>query len=120
MARQKSYRTANGARGPGLHSTAPVQERAFLVAVQRRSQQGGLTAEASLDELALLVHTAGGEVAGRAVQRLDSPHPALYIGKGKLEEIMEQRDECGYSMVVFDVRSLPRRLLRPRLAEGRG
>lgn len=102
MARQKSYRSTNGHRGPGLHSTAPVRERAFLVAAQRRNQQGGLTAEASLDELALLVHTAGAEVAGRAVQRLDSPHPALYIGKGKLEEIMEQRDDCGYSMVVFD------------------
>ncbi len=102
MARQRSYRNTNGHRGPGLHSTAPVRERAFLVAVQVRSLQGGLTAEASLDELALLVHTAGAEVAGRAVQRLDSPHPALYIGKGKLEEIMEKRDECGYSMVVFD------------------
>jgi GTPase len=85
-----------------MHSTAPVQERAFLVAVQRRGQHDGLDAEASLDELALLAHTAGAEVVGRVIQRLESPHPALYIGKGKIEEIIEQRDESGYTMVVFD------------------
>ena len=102
MPRHRSHRYTNGRQSEGLHSTAPVQERAFLVAVQRRSQKDGLSAEASLEELALLAHTAGAEVVGRAVQRLESPHPALYIGKGKLEEIMEQRDERGYSMVVFD------------------
>jgi GTP-binding protein HflX len=102
MPRQRSHRSHNGRQGNGLHSTAPVQERAFLVAVQRRGQHDGLSADASLDELALLAHTAGAEVVGRAVQRLESPHPALYIGKGKLEEIMAQREECGYTMVVFD------------------
>jgi len=101
MPRQRSHRYSNG-RESGLHSTAPVQERAYLVAVQRRGQHDGLNAEASLDELALLAHTAGAEVVGRVVQRLESPHPALYIGKGKLEEIMEQREETGYTMVVFD------------------
>jgi GTPase len=102
MPRQRSYRGDNGRHSNGLHSTAPVQERAFLVAVQRRGQHDGLDAEASLDELALLTHTAGAEVVGRVIQRLDSPHPALYIGKGKIDEIMEQRDESGYTMVVFD------------------
>ena len=102
MARQRSQRYTNGRQNEGLHSTAPFQERAFLVAVQRRTEKNGLSTEASLDELALLAHTAGAEVVGRTAQRLESPHPALYIGKGKLEEIMEQRDGCGYSMVVFD------------------
>jgi GTP-binding protein HflX len=102
MPRQRSHRYSNGRESGGLHSTAPVQERAYLVAVQRRGQHDGLNAEASLDELALLAHTAGAEVVGRVVQRLESPHPALYIGKGKLEEIMEQREETGYTMVVFD------------------
>ena len=102
MPRQRSYRETNGRHGNGLHSTAPVQERAFLVAVQQRGRHDGLSADASLDELSLLAHTAGAEVVGRAIQRLDSPHPALYIGKGKLEEIMAQREESGYTMVVFD------------------
>jgi GTPase len=102
MPRRNSYRSDYGRHNNGLHSTAPVQERAFLVAVQRRGQHDGLDAEASLDELALLAHTAGAEVVGRVIQRLESPHPALYIGKGKLEEIMEQREDTGYTMVVFD------------------
>jgi len=85
-----------------LHSTAPERERAYLVAVQRRDQRGGLDAEASLDELALLAHTAGADVVGRTVQRLERPNPALYIGKGKLEEIVAERQDAGYTMVVFD------------------
>ena len=85
-----------------MHSTAPVVERAFLVAVQLRGQRGGLDAEASLDELELLAHTAGAEVVGRAVQRMERPHTAFYIGKGKVEEIVMAREETGYTMVVFD------------------
>lgn len=85
-----------------IHSTAPKPERAFLVAVQLKSQKTGLSAEASLDELALLAHTAGAEVVGRAVQRMDSPHSAYYIGKGKLDEVMNEQDDTGYTMVIFD------------------
>ena len=86
-----------------MHSTAPVKERAFLVAVQStRSNIAGLDAEDSLEELALLVHTAGAEVVGRAIQRLNSPHSAFYIGKGKLDEIIAEREETQYTLVVFD------------------
>ncbi|HEU0075229.1 MAG TPA: GTPase HflX [Dehalococcoidia bacterium] len=102
MPRQRSNRHENGRHSNGMHTTAPVQERAFLVAVQRRKRHDGLSTAASLEELSLLAHTAGAEVVGRTVQRLESPHPALYIGKGKLEEIMAQREETGYTMVVFD------------------
>jgi GTP-binding protein HflX len=70
--------------------------------VERRDRKQGLDAEASLEELALLVHTAGAEVVGRAVQRLDSPNPALYIGKGKLEEVVAEREAADYTLVVFD------------------
>jgi GTP-binding protein HflX len=95
-------RTPGASPRQTLHSTAPVQERAYLVAVQRRDQKSGLKAEASLDELALLAHTAGAEVVGRAVQRLDSPNAATYIGKGKLEEIVAERQDAGYTLVIFD------------------
>jgi GTP-binding protein HflX len=95
---QKNHRSNRAA----LHSTAPTPERAFLVAVQLRNQSAGLDADASLDELALLAYTACAEVVGRSVQRLESPHPAHYVGKGKLEEIIEARDDTGYTMVIFD------------------
>ena len=39
--------------------------------------------EAGLDELALLVDTAGADVVARIVQRRDRPDPATYVGKGR-------------------------------------
>jgi GTP-binding protein HflX len=85
-----------------IHSTAAPTERAFLVSVETRDGRQGISAEDSLDELELLADTAGAEVVGRAVQRLQSPNPALYIGKGKLEEIIAERQDLDYTMVLFD------------------
>lgn len=48
------------------------------------------------------MRTAGGLVVGRAVQKLQSPSPAHYIGRGKLHEIIAQRDSSGYTLVIFD------------------
>jgi GTP-binding protein HflX len=84
-----------------MHTTAAEPERAFLVGVERNARRDG-GEERSLDELELLAQTAGAEVVGRAVQRLDSPHPATYIGKGKLEQIKSRRAGDGYTMVLFD------------------
>lgn len=58
--------------------------------------------EASLDELALLVDTAGAEVVARVVQRRDSPDPATYVGKGKVEELKELSLEVDSDTIVFD------------------
>ena len=70
----------------------------------RRNGHKSLTwdPESSLDELAQLARTAGAQVVGRAVQKLDSPNSAHYIGHGKLKEIVAQRGAIGYTMVVFD------------------
>jgi len=84
------------------HSTALPVEKAFLVAVESRDARDGRAAEDSLTELALLAHTAGAEVVGRTVQRRERPNAALYIGRGKLAEIVAEREACGYSMVLFD------------------
>ncbi|MCH8949614.1 MAG: GTPase HflX [Chloroflexi bacterium] len=59
-------------------------------------------AESSLDELADLVRTSGGSIAGRTVQNMTAPHPAHYIGRGKIDEIKSQRIASGYTLVVFD------------------
>jgi GTP-binding protein HflX len=58
--------------------------------------------QSALDELALLARTAGADVVGRTVQRLDSPNPATYVGKGKLEELKSRRARDEYTMVIFD------------------
>jgi GTP-binding protein HflX len=85
-----------------LHSTNEAVERAYLVAIEAKGRRDGVPAEASLEELALLTHTAGADVVGRAVQRLESPNPALYIGKGKLAEVVAERQATGYTLVIFD------------------
>jgi len=61
-----------------------------------------------LEELAQLARTAGIEVLGSAVQRLESPNPATYIGRGKVEELQAWRREMGYDVAIFDDELLPR------------
>ena len=84
------------------HSTKPRQERAFLVAVDSGHEPNQMTTDESMRELGRLVRTAGGWVSGSTTQRRPHPDPAHYIGSGKLEEIVQQREELDYSMVVFD------------------
>jgi GTPase len=58
--------------------------------------------ESHLDELALLVDTAGADVVDRIVQRRDSPDPATYVGKGKAEELRDASLAVDADTVVFD------------------
>lgn len=58
--------------------------------------------EASLDELALLVDTAGADEVGRVLQRRQKPDPPTYIGKGKAEELREVAVAADCDTVVFD------------------
>jgi GTP-binding protein HflX len=58
--------------------------------------------EASLDELELLVDTAGADTAARVVQQRAAPDPKYYIGKGKAEELREVALETDCDTVVFD------------------
>ena len=58
--------------------------------------------EEHLEELARLADTAGAEVCGTLTQQLDRPHPATYLGKGKLEELKQRTSALGASLVLFD------------------
>ena len=58
--------------------------------------------EADLDELALLVGTAGADVAARVVQRRDRPDPATFVGRGKAQELHELSESVDSDTVVFD------------------
>ncbi len=58
--------------------------------------------EDSLEELSLLARTAGAEVTGKVIQRLEKPNPAHLIGRGKLEEIAALKEDLGYDLVIFD------------------
>jgi GTP-binding protein HflX len=58
--------------------------------------------ETDLDELALLVDTAGADVMGRILQRRSAPDPATYLGKGKVAELKELSEALDCDTVVFD------------------
>ncbi|HET9092545.1 MAG TPA: GTPase HflX [Acidimicrobiales bacterium] len=63
--------------------------------------------EASLDELSLLVDTAGADEVARIIQRRDAPDPATYIGRGKAEELRQVSEEVDADTVVFDEELTP-------------
>ncbi|HLM63016.1 MAG TPA: GTPase HflX [Acidimicrobiales bacterium] len=58
--------------------------------------------EESVDELALLVDTAGADEVGRVMQRRHAPDPPTYIGRGKAEELKEVAITTDCDTVVFD------------------
>ncbi len=60
-------------------------EKLILVGVATEGEDE----EASLDELAELVRTAGGETVSRVIQNREAVHPGTYVGKGKIQEIRE-------------------------------
>ena len=77
------------------------RERIVLVGVLMPTS-GVDDVEAGLDELALLVDTAGADVAARVVQRRAGPDPATYVGRGKAEELHDVSEEVDADTVVFD------------------
>jgi GTP-binding protein HflX len=58
--------------------------------------------ERHLDELALLVDTAGADEATRVVQRREHLDPATFVGKGKAEELRDISNSVDADTVVFD------------------
>ena len=79
--------------------TIATAERALLVGVER---QGAWDVTDSLKELAQLVETAGAEVVGAVSQKRSHADPALFIGRGKVQEISLIRQEMSANIIVFD------------------
>ena len=55
-----------------------------------------------LDELEFLADTAGAEIYERFTQRLVNPHPATFVGAGKLQEILDFVTVHEIDSVIFD------------------
>jgi GTP-binding protein HflX len=78
-----------------------VRERIVLVGVTFPGSDDETT-EASLDELASLVDTAGADEVGRIIQRRDHPDHTWFVGKGKAEELRELAYAVDADTIVFD------------------
>lgn len=76
-------------------------ERAVLVAAPHLAESETLVDE-HLEELRLLADTAGAEVVATLVQRLASPHPRLFIGSGKADQLKELAERQNASLIIFD------------------
>jgi len=63
---------------------------------------GSKRVDAGLGELEALVASAGATVVGRVTGRRQAPDPALYAGRGKVDEIARLREEAKADLVIFD------------------
>ncbi|MFH1160981.1 MAG: GTPase HflX [bacterium] len=78
-----------------------LQEQSVLIGVSRSGEDIALARE-HLEELALLIDTAGGIPGKRFIQQLGYPDPRTYVGSGKLMEIREYIVHNDTDLVVFD------------------
>ncbi|MGH9047478.1 MAG: GTPase HflX, partial [Acidimicrobiales bacterium] len=85
---------------PGTLIERTFRERIILVGVALPGTALD-EVEAALDELALLVDTAGADVVARIVQRRDRPDPASFVGRGKAAELAEASRTLDAVTVVF-------------------
>ena len=58
--------------------------------------------EETMDELAALLETAGGQCVGVITQSKDAPDPRTFIGEGKVAEVKQLAQSMDANMVIFD------------------
>jgi GTP-binding protein HflX len=83
-------------------------ERVVLVGVWTEGTQQDV--DNAMAELALLAETAGSEVLDAIYQRRQSPDPATYIGRGKVEGLAEIVAATGADTVICDGELAPSQL----------
>ena len=113
LAERHALRRADGLRTE-LEDISEVEyrqlrlERVILVGVW--TEGSVVDAENSMAELALLAETAGSEVLDALYQRRQSPDPATYIGRGKVEGLAEIVQATGADTVILDGELAPSQL----------
>ena len=76
------------------------QEQAVLIGIDQG--KGLWSIEDSLEELKQLAKTAGAEVVAKTYQKRDKPDSALFLGKGKIQEISLLVQEHNANLVICD------------------
>jgi GTPase len=90
----------------------PAPERAILVGLELKSRAARrnqvnpdlpeVNAEESLEELAVLTESAGGEVVDRSIQMREAPDAATLVGSGKAEDLARKVKALEADVVIFD------------------
>ena len=86
-----------------MNDTSVKKERAVLAGLSALSMEPSeRSTDVSMDELASLVETAGGEPVALIMQNLPSPNTHSFIGEGKVKEMKDliEANEC--DIAVFD------------------
>ena len=77
------------------------QEKVLLIGVISQVNNESVVKE-HIQELCLLVKTAGAEVAGVITQKVSKINPATLIGAGKAKQIISQAEGIGAKIIIFD------------------
>ncbi len=86
-----------------MKTTFDEEERAVLAGIELSGKRStGWTVEDSLEELRQLAETAGAVVVGKLTQKKDRPDPALFLGKGKIQEISMLIQETNANLIIMD------------------
>jgi len=89
-------------------ATEAKVEQTLLVGVKSKTSNNDWPVTDSLQELSHLTKTAGANVVGMLTQKLDAPSPTHYIGKGKIGELIDLKEQTPYDTVIFDDELSPR------------
>ena len=84
-----------------IEKSSSSLERTVLVGIITLEQPKTILEE-YLNELNFLTYTAGGTVVKRFTQKMDSPDPKTFLGKGKMEELSSYIKIHDINSVIFD------------------
>ncbi len=86
-----------------MNETAVRKERAVLAGLSALSMEvRERSSDVSMEELASLVETAGGEPVAVIMQNLPSPNTHSFIGEGKVREMKDLIEANDCDLAVFD------------------
>ena len=79
------------------------KERAVLAGLSAASMdEHERSTDISMEELAALVETAGGEAVAMLIQSRPTPEPRSFIGEGKVQEMKQLIEDNDCDLAVFD------------------
>src|SRR3954452_9217015 len=99
MQRTRNGRTVETS-GAAATSAGRAKQRGYMVGIMPDGED--------LSELGELLRTAGVATVGQLIQHRDAPHPNLYIGPGKVEELKALAKAADANVVACDDELTPR------------